>query len=206
MKQKIRMMPFYRFMRAVVTPFVRLLCPTKVIGRENIPMEGSVIVCANHTSFSDVFLLATIFPRQIYFMAKEDLYRHKIVGWFISKMGAFAVRRTKGDTTAIKTGQDVVRRGDVMGIFPEGTRNFEGPPIRAKAGVALIASTTGAPVLPVSIYRPGRFRFFKKTTLRFGTLIPAEQLQIDQSDYRHELRRVSDTIMGQITKMWEMGY
>ncbi len=205
MKQKNPMMPWYRVLRVIALPFVRLLCPTKIVGRENIPEEGSVILCCNHTSFSDVFLLATTCRRQIYFMAKEELYDHRLLGWIMTKLGAFAVSRTGGGKEAIQTGQDVIQRGDIMGIFPEGKRNFEGPPIRAKLGVAYLAATTGAPVLPACIYRPGRFRFFKKSTLRFGAPIPPEELQIDPEHYRQDLRRVSETIMGQITKMWEMG-
>lgn len=206
MKQKNPMLPLYRVLRLVVLPFVRLLCPTKAIGLSKIPESGSVILCCNHTSFSDVFLLATYCRRQIYFMAKEELFQHKILGWALRRLGAFSVTRTGSDKTAIRVGVDVIERGDIMGIFPEGTRNFEGPPIRAKAGVALIAASTGAPVLPVSIYREGRFRFFKKTTLRVGDLIPASALAVDHDHLRQELRRVSESIMGCITEMWEMGH
>lgn len=197
---------FYKTLRAIGRAIIKLLFPIKVIGRENIPKNGGYILCCNHTHFMDVAFLITSIPQKIFFMAKEELFRNKLAGWFFRKMGAFPVARQSGTgaASAIKRAEEIVLSGEVTGIFPEGTRSKDGAPKKAKSGVAVIASETGADVLPVSIYYKGKLNLFKKVTLRIGKLIPNSKLQLNQND-RSELRRVSTLIMDTITKQWGEG-
>ncbi len=197
------MNPFYAVVRFIVRPFAYLYFRLRVVGRENIPKDGTAIVCCNHTSISDAWLLVATFPRQIFFMSKSELFKNSIVKWFIKHMGAFAVARGTGGTDGIKAAVDIVERGDVIGIFPEGTRNPVGRPGRGKAGVAYVISKTGAPVIPVSIHRE-RLTPFTRVTVRYGKMLTDEIKLADDS--KSEIRRVSGVIMDNITKQWEEGY
>ena len=140
-------------------------------------------------------------------MAKEELFKKPFPRWFVTNMGAFPVTRGSsiGSATALKTAEDIVSGGGVMGIFPEGTRSKDGKPKKAKSGVAVIASATNAPVLPVSIYYEGKLKLFKKITLRIGKPITHDELKIQSND-RSQLRRVSSLIMDNIVKQWGLGH
>ena len=196
---------FYKIIRAIGKPLVKMLFRTKVVGTENIPKDSGYILCCNHTHFIDVAFLIVSIPHTICFMAKEELFHNKLANWFLSKMGAFPVVRASATAaSAIKRAEEIVLGGNVTGIFPEGTRSKDGKPKKAKSGVAIIASQTNCPVLPISIYYSGKLKLFKKVTLRIGKLIPKEQLALQSND-RAELRRVSTMIMDTITAQWEEG-
>jgi len=199
---------FYRFIRGVAKVVLTPLFRVKIIGLENVPQNGGVILCANHTSLTDPIFLAINIKRQIHFMGKAELFGNFFTKWFFNKLGAFAVKRGQGDTGAIKTGEDVIKNGGMMGIFPEGTRYLEGAPRKAKAGVAMIAASTKADILPVSIFREGKIHLFSKTTIRFGEVIPFEELKLNSEEgaKKSSLRYASELIMERITKMWEMGH
>ncbi|MDO4743205.1 MAG: lysophospholipid acyltransferase family protein [bacterium] len=197
------MTKFYRVVRAAVKPLVALLFRVKYFGVENFPDDGGIVLCCNHTSLTDVAFLAVSCKRQIFFMAKEELFKNKVLRWFFTKMGAFAVMRGKGDTGALDYAEQIVLNGGVMGIFPEGRRVLNSRPTKAKTGAAVIVSRAQVPVVPVSIYHEGGIKLFKKVTVRYGKPIMPENLAFsDQS--RAEIRRVSDMIMGEIIKLWEL--
>ncbi len=195
---------FYRIARAIVYPFFRWLLPVKIVGTENIPKNGAYILCANHTSMSDPFFLVSVFPSQIHFMAKAELFKVKIVGAVLHAAGAFAVNRGKGDVGAINTAEDLIKSGKILGIFPEGTRYKTGAPRRAKSGVAYITMDTKADILPVSIFREGSFNIFRKTTIRIGKLIKYDQLIDVNETERGNMKRIVNTVTGTLTELWEM--
>ena len=132
-----------RFLVRILAPLVRFLFGIRVIGRENLLPEGTpMVMCCNHISFLDpVFLLVAQPKRHIYFMAKSELFKNRLVTWFIGKqLGAFAVHRGTGDTDALATAKQLVRDGKIMGIFPEGTRSRTGELLRAKSGTAEVGA------------------------------------------------------------------
>ncbi len=197
---------FYSCIKAIGIVLVNMLFRLKVVGKENIPKNSGYILCCNHTHFIDVAFLIVSVPHKICFMAKEELFRNKLANWFLTKMGAFPVARASGAgaVPAIKKAEQVVSAGGVTGIFPEGTRSKDGKPKKAKSGVAIIASETEAPVLPISIYYSGKLTLLKRVTLRIGKLIPKEKIKLKSND-RAELKRVSTMIMDTITAQWEEG-
>lgn len=198
------MKPFYRFAKAVIHPFFRWIQPVRVVGTENIPNQGAYIMCSNHTSMTDPFFAITIFKEQIHFMAKAELFKIGLFRLVLGAAGVFAVNRGKGDMDAINTAKEIIRRGDILGIYPEGTRYKEGPPRKAKSGVAYIAMDTKADILPVSVYREGKYNFFKKTTIRIGKLIKYEELVSEERTDRGNMKYIVDTITRSITELWEM--
>lgn len=168
------------------------------IGKENVPpLKGGYIIACNHQSFSDPPLVAAMIKGKFSFMAKSELFeKNFLFSWVIRRCGAFPVSRGTGDTSAIDRAVSDIKKGKVFVIFPEGTRSKDGTLGRGKSGVALIASQTGAPVLPVCI----RYSDTRKVDFAVGKLIPAEELVIDGND-RHELKRVSELIMSNIKQL-----
>ena len=110
-----------------------------------------MIICANHRSFLDPFVIGTIMRRPIYYVAKQELFRHRLVAWFLSSLGAFPVKRGAGDQDMLATAKAILERGDCVLIFAEGTRIRPGALGRPKRGVGRLALETGAPVVPVAV-------------------------------------------------------
>jgi 1-acyl-sn-glycerol-3-phosphate acyltransferase len=121
------------------------------IGREHIPAEGPVIVAANHRSFLDPFVIGTMARRPMYYVAKEELFRKRWMAWILNSLGAFPVKRGAGDEDTIETAKAILARGDIVLIFPEGTRTRPGSLGRPKRGVGRLALESGAPVVPVAV-------------------------------------------------------
>ena len=154
--------------QAVYTTFARL----EVEGAERLPAEGAVILAANHLSNYDVFPLQFVLSRPIFFMGKEELFRNPLMDWLLRQLGGFPVYRGERDEWAVRHAQSVLERGQVLGMFPEGSRN-QGNGLRpAKTGVARLALATNTPVVPAALHGPQyMFRQFRRRTrvqVRFG--------------------------------------
>jgi 1-acyl-sn-glycerol-3-phosphate acyltransferase len=141
----------YRLARLLLVPFFRLYFRMERIGCEHIPAEGPVIVAANHRSFLDPFVIATMAKRPMYYVAKKELFRRSWQAWILNALGAFPVDRGAGDSQTIATANAILDRGDIVLIFPEGTRIRPGSLGRAKRGVGRLALESGAPVVPIAI-------------------------------------------------------
>jgi len=141
----------YWLVRGVVQPFFHLYFRLSRIGREHVPQTGAVIFAANHRSFLDPFVIATVARRPIYYVAKRELFRNRLLGWWLNALGAFPVERGSGDKDMIETAKAILARGDAVLIFPEGTRVRPGSLGRPKRGVGRLALETGAPVVPVAV-------------------------------------------------------
>jgi glycerol-3-phosphate dehydrogenase (NAD(P)+) len=141
----------YWLVRAVLQPFFHVYFRMLRIGREHVPAEGPVIFAANHRSFLDPFVIATLARRPMYFVAKQELFRNRFIGWFLNSLGAFPIDRGNADHDAMATAREILERGDAVLIFPEGTRTRPGPLGSARRGVGRLALETGAPVVPVAV-------------------------------------------------------
>ena len=195
---------FYKIMRLIVYPFIRIFIRIEQHGIENIPKDKGYILAANHTSMADVFVLAVPFKGQIHYMAKGELFKFLPFKWFFSALGSFAVQRGKGDLRAIEQACDVIKDGGVLGIFPEGTRSKTGEIGKTKSGAALIAMQTKADILPVSIrFSTGTYKPFCKAIIRIGELIPYKEPE-EKETQRNSIRRISGEVMDNIKNLWEM--
>lgn len=146
----------YGFLQIVFRLFFYTVFRTRVYGRENIPAEGAVILAANHASNIDPPLMASLIERPVSYMAKIELFENPIFGAAIRRCHAFPVKRGASDRGAIKAAVTVLKEGHMLGLFPEGTRSKTGELQKAEAGIALIASMTGAPIVPVAILNSHR--------------------------------------------------
>src|SRR5690606_31368421 len=111
-----------------------------------------------HVGIIDPWLVGCITPRPVRFMAKEELFRPRILRWWLNAVGSFPVRRGEADREAIRTALSILRDGGIVGIFVEGTRNPDGRPLPIQHGAAMLAVRAGVPIVPVAMVREGRRR------------------------------------------------
>ena len=198
----------YGFIRVVFSPLVKLLFKLQYKGNENIPQDDTCyIVAINHTcAFDPIFAALPKEMPPLHFMAKVELFSNPIVGWFITHMYGFPVKRGKGDTTAVEYGEKILEEGHVMAICPEGTRvkDKNGVPQRAKAGVAVIAKATNSQVLPVAICCKNKIKIGERVTVSIGKPITQEEMCFDKDDFGpKDIRNAANLVMDRITELWE---
>src|SRR3954447_7660875 len=142
----------YWCVRAALQPFFHVWFRLGRIGREHIPASGPAIIASNHRSFLDPFVIAVMARRPIYFVAKKELFLfHPVVSWFLSSLGAFPIDRGGSDRESMATARAILERGEIVLMFPEGTRTRPGALGRPKRGVGRLALETAAPVVPVAV-------------------------------------------------------
>lgn len=124
---------------------------TEIIGRENVPLEGPLIVASNHLSNADPPGIILAMPRYPMFMAKQEMINWPILGPAFRIFGSFPVKRGTADLAAVRMATEVVNEGNMLVMFPEGTRSRTASMKKAHPGTALVALRTGAPVLPVAV-------------------------------------------------------
>ncbi len=200
---------FYWFLKRVILgPVLRLVYRPWAQGLDHIPAEGPAIVASNHLSFSDSLFMPLVVPRRVTFLAKIDYFTEPgIKGWFkrvfFRGVGQVPVDRSGGKAgeAALCAGLKVLARGDLLGIYPEGTRSPDGRLYRGKTGVARMALEGKVPVIPVAMIDtdkmqpPGR-RIPKvmRPGLRFGKQLDFSRYQGMESD-RYVLRSVTDEVV-----------
>ncbi len=193
----------FPWVRYPVMGLYKLFYNFHIEGTENIPHDKPIILASNHRSYADPVILTMPMKLPVSYMAKEELFRNKLFGWFIRKLGAFPVKRGAGDMSVIDDSIAVLNSGRHLVIFPEGTRSKDGKVGKGKSGVALIAAKSGADVVPCGICFEGeKLHFRSKLTLKFGKVIKTEELHIEGSSPK-ELKAVKQRIMGAITELVE---
>lgn len=174
-----------RILRVTVAKFLLLLFSTKVTGAENIPAGGAMLA-GNHVSYMDPVLLWCAAPRPVHFMAKSELWESPLIRWGLPRLWGFPVNRGEPDRTAINTATELLKAGELVGVFPEGSRAADGAAElgQAHGGAAFIALRAGAPVVPVAFAgtenvwpRGQRLPRLRKTYIRIGEpVLPGEIL------------------------------
>ncbi len=144
--------PFvYWPVRAFLIPFFRIYFRMQRIGRAHVPKRGPVIIAANHRSFLDPFVIGTMATRPMYYVAKKELFQRRWQAWILNALGAFPIDRGASDEESMETARQILARGDIVLIFPEGTRIRPGALGKPKRGVGRLALETGAPVIPMAV-------------------------------------------------------
>lgn len=173
----------------------------QVRGRENLPRGGPVLLCSNHVAKRDPVILGVSLKRQVFYMAKEELFQNRFLGGLLRRLGAFPVLRGSGGTDALQEAYGLLDSNAVVGVFIEGTRSKTGQLGRPKTGAALLCYRTKAPVVPVCITcGGGRPRPFQRTAVNFGKPIPFEDLDLPD-DSSMQLRKASRKIMAEIAAL-----
>ncbi|MEW4283891.1 lysophospholipid acyltransferase family protein [Priestia koreensis] len=188
-------MSFYTFARSAVKGILSPVYRFEVVGAENVPSEGGVIVCSNHIDNLDPPAVGITCPRPVSFMAKEELFKLPLLKSILPKLEAFPVRRGMSDREALRKGLGILKEGKVLGLFPEGTRSKDGKLGKGLAGVGFFALRSEAAVVPCAVIGP--YRKFKKVQVVYGE-------PIDLTTYKQERASaevVTDVIMSKIAEL-----
>jgi 1-acyl-sn-glycerol-3-phosphate acyltransferase len=137
--------------RCLVRLSLKVYCRLQTQGREHVPRAGALIVASNHASWLDTFFLGAAVPRLIHYVAAKEYYDLWYLRWFMWLYGTIPVERGKGQRRPMNRATDALRSGRVIGMFPEGRMSKTGKLQPLQGGIALLASETGAPILPVAI-------------------------------------------------------
>lgn len=190
----------YKIFKNILKFIYRILFRIEARGLENIPSEGPVIIASNHISLLDPPAVGILMKRQVRFMAKEELFKVPILGFLIRSFGAFPVKRGGVSKDAIKSAISLLRSGEVMGIFPEGTRSAgtEG----AKKGTAMIAIRSEATIIPTAII--GEYKLFRKMYIIYGKPVhiqpivdekPADLLEAVTAEIMKDIQKIKKTVI-----------
>ena len=195
----------YKFIYTKLKWAFMLFYRLRFVGAENEPDEGPLLVCSNHISAADPFLVSAATRNQISYMAKKELFGVPIVGSILRSAGSFPVDRKGNDVGAVKKAIAILNGGGRVGIFPQGTRRPGEDPRKTdvKNGSAMIAARTGVDILPVFIHRKNNTpRLFRKTTVIIGKPIKFSELGYDP-EKSGEYARISERIFDEICKLGE---
>src|SRR5437588_4721844 len=198
----------YRLIKYVfLGPLLRLLYRPKARGLDNIPDEGPVILACNHQSFMDSMFVPLLVKRQVVFLGKADYFTSKRTAWFFKAAGVIPVKREGGSASeaAIQAGVRELRNGQVVGIYPEGTRSPDGGLYRGKTGVARMALLGRCPIVPVATFGTRELQPIGKKMpklsgrieVRFGKPLPFDRFYGQETD-RFVLRSITDEVMYEI--------
>lgn len=196
---------FYQIARNVCRFVCFLLYSVRFEGLENLPQQGGYIIAAHHITAMDPLFYAVRVPRPFNYMAKEELFRNPLIGALLRALGAFPVERGSGDLSALEYAEQIVKNGEVLAIFPEGTRSRDGKLLKLKLGAIYIAGQTGADVVPATImvehFERG-LRFRSKVLVRYGKPIANTDLKMNKDD-RRSMARASKLVYQAIADLME---
>ena len=145
----------YAILKPIVLGLLRLLCRVEVHGRAFMPLQGGLLIVANHSSVLDPPLVGAVAPRPLSFLAKEELFRIPLFGRLIAGVNARPVRREGADAKALRTALRLLEQGEALLVFPEGTRGDEGTLRPPKPGAGMLAVLSGVPVVPAYVRGSG---------------------------------------------------
>jgi 1-acyl-sn-glycerol-3-phosphate acyltransferase len=187
--------------RLTIGTLVRVFARLRVYGRERVPSTGGCVYACNHFHWLDPAALGAASPRTVYFMAKMEAHRVPGVGQLIRFFGTFPVRRGESDRDAVRMMRKIVRQGNTLGLFAEGTRQRSGVPGPVQPGAAMVALQEGVPVIPVAVHgsytwKPGNFH---PVSIAFGNPMTFEGLPSGGRGYRE----ASAQIQVEILRLWE---
>jgi 1-acyl-sn-glycerol-3-phosphate acyltransferase len=179
---------------------VRLFAPLRAYGRDRVPANGPLVLCFNHFSWLDPWAIGSVTPRTIFYVAKQEAHDNKLIGPFIRFFGTLSIRRGESDREAIRLMREVVRRGDVLGMFPEGTRQAREPgPVLP--GAAMIAVQESIPIVCGAIHGSQDWRLgnFHPVSIAFGEPFDVGHHPRNSKGYR----AASEEVQRELRRLWE---
>ncbi|TFJ93800.1 lysophospholipid acyltransferase family protein [Lentibacillus salicampi] len=193
-------MSLYRIAKGAVSAVFFPLFRIRVIGKENVPENGPVIICSNHISNFDPPVVGITSPRDIYFMAKGELFEKPFLGKLLTGIHAFPVKRGMSDRNALRKGLKILEQGNTLGLFPEGTRSKTGRLGKPLAGAGFFALRSKAAIIPCAVigpYKPG-----SKLTVVYGEAMNMEAYR----EKKASAKEAAEAIMEEIGNLIENYY
>jgi len=196
--------PLYALVRLLARTMIKKWLQVNVSGREHLPRQGAAILLGNHSSFLDAIILAAITDRNIWFMAKNSEYKGRFMTWFLGLAKSFPVRRYTVDVQAVRNAIRVVQSGHILGIFPEGERNWDNRLLPFKRGTMRLVLALGVPIIPVGI--SGAYGLMPRWThrisrvpvhVRFGAPVHIEPVPI-AAQSEEDIAAVAEKLRGSI--------
>ena len=188
--------------RVLTVIYFKLFYRVEIAHAERVPQNGPALLCSNHNGMLDMFFLGYKLKRWIHWMAKEELFKNPVSGAIFRSLGAFPIKRGKGDVGSIKTAFKLFDQGHIVGIFPQGTRvgTDQRKTARIKPGAAMLAVNSGVPVIPVAV--KGSYKPFSRIRVTYG-----EPFRLEAEEGKkytgEELSELSRKIMDKIYALME---
>jgi len=190
---------FYYVVRALAKLYLMITHGLSAEGSEKVPESGPVILVANHVHANDPLALAVACKRPLHFMAKAELFRNPLFGWFLRSLHAFPVVRGAVDRAAYRKSLEILAIGGVLAIFPEGTRNPSDGLLKPHPGAARFAQLTGAVVVPAFV--EGTARVGQRIKVVFGDAIDPRAFMVDHKLTREATEAFSEAIMARVESL-----
>lgn len=209
---------YWTFKHVLLGPLLRVYNRPEIVGLENIPDSGPALLASNHQAVMDSFYLPLLCPRQIVFPAKSEYFNTpglvgRLQNWFFSSVGQIPIDRTSPDAMAdlLSSAKEILDKGDIFGIYPEGTRSPDGRIYRGKTGMASIALDNTAPVIPVAmigsrnanpigswILRPAKVKIVVGTPVDARAWVREQGIEPDS---REAIRAFTDHVMHELSRL-----
>ncbi len=175
----------YGFFWSIARYLSRLIFRIKIINAEFIPEEGPFILAANHISYADPPILGSIMPREIHFLAKKELFRNRLFGGLISKLNSHPIDRRGFDRKSIELSVNLLHSGEVLLVFPEGTRSKIGEFLPPRPGIGIIAKKGNVPIVPAYISGSNRLFSGLPGRIKFGVIFGKAIMPDDIAKYEN---------------------
>ncbi|MHB8599936.1 MAG: lysophospholipid acyltransferase family protein [Ktedonobacteraceae bacterium] len=199
----------YHALRYVVIALLNVIVRLRVRGLYNVPKQGAFIIVSNHLAWTDIPFIPLYLRRKVIYMAKEEYFTSKLA-WLVRFLGAFPVKRGEGDRQALRAGEEQLKKGNILVIFPEGTRSRSRKMAKAHAGMGMIALRSGVPVVPVAVW--GSEKTFKKfrpqVTVSYGEpmLLKPKGKKVTREDIDEATEQVMRKIAGMLPPEYRGAY
>ena len=197
---------FYRVVKFLLGKIVGFFLGVRVKNKDKEIFDKPFILCANHTSLLDAIVIVIAMKNQIRYMGKKEIFKIPLLNLFIKAMGAFPVDRKKGDVAAIKKTLEILKGGECVGIFPQGTRHpYENPrDTEVKDGIGMMASRAGVGIVPVYIKnKSGKVKWFHKNTVIIGDYISPDEIAFPELSGREKYKAISNYAFDKICSIGE---
>jgi len=198
----------YNIIKFILRVIFRVLYRVETIDLYKVPRKGKLIICSNHISYVDPVIIGAFIPRCIYFMAKKELYKSKFLASLVTFLNAFPVNRQAFNRKAFHTSFEILKEGNVLGLFPEGTRSTDGILRKGKKGIGFISAVSNTSILPVAlsgankiIQKPHKRVFFPRIKLIVGDIVDINTIS-NKHGKKEEINIIVDKTMKEIGRIY----
>lgn len=198
----------YYISRTILWLFIKIFFRYSAKGTENAPRRGGFIIASNHASFLDPAAAGMITMRKVHFLARETLFNNPLFNWWGTSVGAIPVKRGRFDLSAMRACLRRLKKGEIISLFPEGTRSKDGVIQDPKAGVGYLAATAGVPIVPVLIKGsdkalPRHAVMVRLKPIKAIVAKPVEPKMFLSKDGEYDYQAISNEVMRRIRELNE---